>query len=113
MDRSLVLLLSARLNAAHRALRLRAARHLPLTDPAQERRVLQRSRRWAREVGLPEVLVDRLFRTLIEEGKARFRHLEELPDSPFVTVLLAAPGGAKGALQRAPRPQLVAVPASR
>lgn len=112
MDRSIVLLLAARLNAAQRALEVRVARHQRLTDEAQERRVLGRAARWAGELGVPETIVDRLFRTLVEEGKARFRRSERAPDR-FVTVLLAGPGRAGVDLRKAPEPQVVAVPSLR
>ncbi len=115
MDRSIVLLLAARLDAAQRAIHARVG-HDPrrTTDAAQERRVLQRSRAWAREVGLPEKLVETLFRTLIEEGKARF-HRGERPTNPlpFVTVLMAVPERSEEDLGSGADPQLVAVSAPR
>jgi chorismate mutase len=109
VDRSIVLLLAARLEAAQRALRARAGRGHRLTDPAQERRVLQRSRRWAREVGVPEAIAEELFRTLIEEGKVRFRRSEAPGRSPVVTVLLADPHEEALDLGDRSREQLVAV----
>jgi chorismate mutase len=113
VDRSLVLLLAARLGAAQRALRVRAAQRRGLTDLAQERRVLQRSRQWARELGVSETLVEKLFRTLIEEGKARFRATGTPPELSVVTVLLPGPEAAEAELRGAPEPQLVAVPTLR
>lgn len=112
VDRSIVLLLAARLAAAQRALGVRVAHHRPVTDEAQELRVLERSLRWARELGVPEALVERLFRTLIEEGKARFRRSDRSPDR-FVTVLIAGPDRIGVALQNGPEPQVVPVPALR
>jgi len=113
VDRSIVLLLAARLDAARRALRVRVAEERQLTDRAQERRVLLRSRGWAEELGLPPDLVEALFRSLMEEGKARFRSGEAGPDAPVVTVLLSPPGGASVHLGQNPHPQLVPVPATR
>jgi len=113
VDRSIVLLLAARLDAAQRAIRLRAARKGRVTDPDQERRVLLRSHKWAHELGLPQKLVDNLFRSLLEEGKTRFQLSESPPESPVVTVLLAAPAGAARALGRETQLQLVPVPTSR
>jgi chorismate mutase len=113
VDRSIVLLVAARLDAARRALRLRVTHGHRMTDGAQERRVLERSREWALELGLPERLVQSLFSTLIEEGKARFRSSEAAADPEVVTVLLAAPAGPEVRLRGAPSLQLVAIPPSR
>lgn len=113
VDRSIVLLLAARLRAAQRALRVRALHGAPLTDDLQERRVLVRGHRWARELGVPEALVDHLLRTLMEEGKARHRRGEAPPGERFVTVLLAGPEGSRPDLRGGAKPQLLAVPPSR
>lgn len=95
-----MLLLAARLDAAHRALQTRSGYDHRTTDPAQEKRVLQRGRTWARELGLPEALVETLFQTLIEEGKTRFQMGTHAPEhvSPSLTVFLAAPPAAPGDL---------------
>jgi chorismate mutase len=113
VDRSIVLLLAARLDAAQRAIRLRTARNGRVTDPEQERRVLRRSYRWATELGLPRKLVDNLFRSLLEEGKTRFQTGENARELPAVTVLLAAPAGSAGDLGRDAHLQLVPVPSTR
>jgi chorismate mutase len=113
VDRSIVLLLAARLDAADRAIRARVARDRRVADREQERRILLRSGRWAEELGVPRSLVDNLFRSLVEEGKARFLSAEGPSDSPVVTVLLAPPAGPAASPRRDPRSQLVAVPASR
>ena len=73
VDRSIVVLLAARLEAAQRALRARVPRTGRITDPAQERRIVERSRRWARELDVPEEIVEQLFRSLLAAGKRRFR----------------------------------------
>lgn len=91
VDRSIVLLLAARLHVAQRAIELRVGTSRRLTDPAQERRVIERGREWARELGVSENMVTQLFRTLVEEGKARFRTAEKTTDAPIVTVFLASP----------------------
>lgn len=91
IDRSLVLLLAARLAAAQRAIAARSEGGGPIADREQERRVIDRGHRWARQFGVPEELVDRLFRTMIEEGKARFRRSESGPEPDLVTVLVDAP----------------------
>jgi chorismate mutase len=113
VDRSIVLLIAARMDAARRALQLRVANGRQVTDEAQERQVLERSRLWARELGLSELLVQDLFRTLIEEGKARFRSNAGPAESGLVTVLLAAADGTEVGLRSVPRSQLDAVPAPR
>jgi chorismate mutase len=113
VDRSIVFLLAARLDAAQRAIRLRAARNGRVSDPEQERRVLQRGHRWAHELGLPPKLVDNLFRSLLEEGKTRFQTGEKPLESPLVTVLLAAPAGTVSDLRRDAHLQLVPVPPTR
>lgn len=114
VDRSLVLLLAARLDAAQRTLRFRSSHERRTTDGTQERRVLLRARGWARELGVPEQLVDTLFRTLIEEGKTRFQagHAPAEP-LPFVTVLLTAPERPSPALRGDSDLQLVTVTATR
>lgn len=114
MDRSLVLLLAARLDAAQRALLVRAPHDRRTTDLVQERKVLRRARMWARELGLPEKLVVTLFRTLIEEGKARYDSGQRTEDAlPVVTVLMAVPDGSAIELGSGATPQLVPVPAGR
>lgn len=109
LDRAIVLLLAARLEAAGRAIAWRSARGREPTDPAQERRVLLRSRRWARDLGVPEELVERLFQTLIEEGKTRFR-TGGAPSGPLpVTALRDGGPTATAALEGAARTKLVSV----
>ena len=109
VDRSIMFLLAARLDASQRAIRVRAARNGRVSDPEQERRVLRRGQKWARELGLPQKLVDNLFRSLLEEGKTRYQTGEKLLDAPLVTVLLAAPAGTTADLGRDARPQLFPV----
>jgi chorismate mutase len=113
VDRSIVLLIAARLDAAQRAIRLRTARAGRVSDPDQERRVLRRSQRWGDELGLPRTLVDNLFRSLLEEGKTRFQTGEKSPELPVVPVLLAAPAGSLKGLRHDPHLELFPVPASR
>jgi len=114
IDRSLVMLLAARLDAAQRALRVRVPHDRRATDTVQERRVLLRSHKWAKELGLPEALVDSLFRTLIEEGKARFHSGRAPEGSPaFITVLLAGPDAYGTELGRAATSEVAPVAGSR
>ncbi len=113
VDRSIVMMLAARLATAQQALRLRAGHDGNLTDQKQERRVLARSRMWAEDLGVPPALVEDLFRSLVEEGKARFRSDAVVPEPPVVTVLLVDPALAPHDLERPPKVQVVAVPESR
>ena len=71
IDRDLLRLVAARLEAANLAIRIRIEQGEEVCDPAQERRVLARARRWADEAGLPPALVETIFRALIEAGKER------------------------------------------
>jgi len=113
IDRQIVLLLAARLDAAQRAIRVRTPRSGSITDRSQEGRILERSHAWAAELGLPLTLVDNLFRSLVEEGKARFLRGEQPPESPGVTVLLAPPRRLRSDLGDHPNPELLPVPATR
>jgi chorismate mutase len=113
IDRQIVLLLAARLDAARRAILVRTARSGSITDRSQEVQILERSHAWAAELGLPPMLVDNLFRSLVEEGKARFLRGEQPPESPGVTVLLAPPRPFRLDLGDHPNPELLPVPATR
>lgn len=112
IDRSILLLLAARLDAAQRAIQLRAPRSGRVTDRAQERQVLLRSQHLARELGLPRKLIDNLFRSLLEEGKTRFQTGQQAPDLPAVTILLAAPAESGSQLRRGSNLQLGPIPSS-
>jgi len=70
IDRELVELLGARLRVARRAIRVRVSAGEAITNRAQERQVRDRAHRWAIELRIPPELVDRLFRELIQCGKA-------------------------------------------
>ena len=106
VDRTIVLLLAARLDAARRALQLRLARDHRLTDREQEGRVRERGREWAEELGVSPELVDHLFGALMEEGKARFRRSEGLEESAVVAVFVAPPKGTVVHRRRSPRLEL-------
>jgi chorismate mutase len=113
IDREIVLLLAARLDAAQCAIRARTVRSGPTTDRTQEVRILERSHAWATELGLPPTLVDNLFRSLVEEGKARFLRGEQAPESPGVTVLLAPPRRLRPDLRDDPSLEFLPVPPAR
>ncbi len=70
MDHLLIRLVATRLRVAQRAIRTRTSQGGNVSDPAQERRVVDRARRWALESGVPPELVDRLFRELMESAKS-------------------------------------------
>lgn len=114
VDRSIVLLLAARLDAARRALSLRAPSEHRVTDPGQERQVLSRAQAWAQDLGLPAPLVEGLFRALIEEGKARYGdRTRAAPEPGFVTVLVDAPEPGSLALGDAETLEPLPIPGSR
>ena len=70
LDHLLIRLVATRLRVAQRAIRTRTSVGGDVSDPAQERRVVDRARRWALESGVPPELVDRLFRELMESAKS-------------------------------------------
>jgi chorismate mutase len=113
VDRSIVMLLAARLDAADRAIRMRVALGQPVTNREQERRILIRGRTWAEEFGVPRLLVENLLRSLVEEGKARFLSTGGPRDARVVTVLLAPPVGSAVPPRRGTDSQLVTIPTSR
>jgi len=113
IDREIVLLIAARLEAADRALQLRVVRGRPITDPDQERRVLGRARAWAEAEEVPSTLVERLFRALVEEGKSRFLTGRPPRSNSSVTVLVPEPRGAAVRLEDRPRTDLRPVPPAR
>jgi len=71
IDRAIVLLVAARVEAAGLAIAVRSQADGSLTDPAQEEVVVHRARRWAEQQGLTPALVESVFRMMIEAGKAR------------------------------------------
>jgi chorismate mutase len=71
IDRRIVLLLSRRWATVHKTMAFKQSRRLPLFDPSQEKRVLARARSWAKELDLSVGAVDRLFRSIIVEGRRR------------------------------------------
>ncbi|HYA55090.1 MAG TPA: chorismate mutase [Thermoplasmata archaeon] len=83
IDRAIVLLVAARIEAAVEAIRLRSQRDGRVASPAQEVRVLERARRWAVELGVSPEVIEVIFRAVIESGKERYRVNQLLP--PRVT----------------------------
>jgi chorismate mutase len=99
IDRSLVVLIAARLEAAQRAIAVRSARTGRVADPGQEHRVLLRAQRWSRELDVPESIVVPLIQRLLSLGKERSRAARA------VSGLRGSPEGSG--------PKLVAVPLAR
>lgn len=93
IDRTLVCLVAARLRAARRAIRLRAAAGADLTDRDQEAVVLERAQQWSEELGVPPELVGVLLRALIDAGKGRGVVLqrEPAPTGPALRPLIERP----------------------
>ena len=81
IDRALVLLVAARLEAAGSAIRIRTETGGRVTDPVQEELVLARARVWAEQAGVPPWLVETIFRATVKAGKERFvsRPAEQMP----------------------------------
>jgi chorismate mutase len=72
IDRAIVLLVAARLDAACTAIRCRSRQDGRIASPAQEARVLARARGWGKEFGLSPELTNTIFRAMVDAGKARF-----------------------------------------
>lgn len=70
IDHLLVRIVAVRLRTAKRAIRSRTSAGEGLSDPAQERRVVDRARRWALEAGVPPELLDQIVRSIMEAAKA-------------------------------------------
>jgi len=73
IDRAIVLLVAARVEAAGHAIRLRTEKEGRVSNPAQEGRVIARARAWAEQVGVSPPVVETIFRAMIDYGKERFR----------------------------------------
>jgi chorismate mutase len=72
IDRAIVLLVAARVEAAGTAIRLRSEGNGRVSDPAQERRVIARAQGWAEQAGLSPARMRTIFRAVVEAGKDRF-----------------------------------------
>ncbi|HYA70354.1 MAG TPA: chorismate mutase [Thermoplasmata archaeon] len=72
IDRAIVILVAARLDAACSAIRLRSQIDGRVADPSQEGRVIARARVWAEQLGVSPVLIEELFRAIVEAGKHRY-----------------------------------------
>lgn len=72
IDRAIVVLMAARIDAARTAIRCRSRLDGRIANPAQEARVLARAQAWGEPLGLSPTLTETVFRAIVEEGKARF-----------------------------------------
>ncbi|MGP8158802.1 MAG: chorismate mutase [Thermoplasmata archaeon] len=72
IDRALVLLVAARVEAAGTAIRLRSQGNGRIADPAQEERVIARAEGWAEQAGLSPARMRTIFRAVVESGKERY-----------------------------------------
>jgi chorismate mutase len=113
IDRALLLLLVARMNAAGRAIDARIARGEPVTDTLQEQKVMDRSRGWGEQLGLPRPLVEGLFRDLLDTGKARYLAGGSKAEPPRVTVRIDPPGLLENEIRTRLRVELASVAAAR
>lgn len=71
IDRVLVLLVAARVDAACSAIRIRSESDGPLSDPVQEAVVIARAQVWAKRAGLSPALAETIFRAVLAAGKDR------------------------------------------
>jgi len=71
IDRAIVLLVAARVEAAGTAIRFRLEGGAEITDSGQESKVLARARGWADQAGLSPILVETIFQAMLEAGKER------------------------------------------
>jgi chorismate mutase len=114
LDRLIVELLAVRVVLATAAIRTRTNDGGEVTDPIQERKVLERAWVWSRELGVPPAVVNGLFPTLFLVAKERFRQErgsaltpEDLGMSCTASVLSPRAAASNGAPNRV----AVAVPA--
>ena len=80
VDRLLVAAIALRLRSVAELQGLKRAAGLPLTDAPQEAAVVARARGWAAELGAPPALVERVLRTVVEEGKRAGRPVAPAPE---------------------------------
>ena len=79
IDRAIVLLVAARLDAAGSAIRLRSQKDGQVANPVQEGRVIARAQGWAEQLGISPRLAEKIFRAIIEAGKERYVLSTEVP----------------------------------
>jgi monofunctional chorismate mutase len=73
LDARWIELLAARFAVTDEVGRLKAAAHLPASDPAREAEQVRRYQALATQHGLPTAIVERIFRLVIDEVVARHR----------------------------------------
>lgn len=82
IDRAIVLLIAARVDAACSAIRIRTRTDGSLEDPAQEALVIARAREWAGQAGISPAAVEAAFRAIVMAGKERFTTIGSVPGTP-------------------------------
>jgi chorismate mutase len=98
VDQRIVRLLARRWTLVQETMEFKRSRQLTLFDATQEKRVLARARRWARALDLAVPAVDRLFRSIIQEG----RQQATLPDDPLRPARVARRRRAKRSRRKRP-----------
>jgi chorismate mutase len=79
IDRALVLLVAARVEAACSAIRIRSETDGQISDSVQEELVIARAQAWAEQVGISPTFVETMFRAVLAAGKERFRASPSVP----------------------------------
>jgi len=106
IDRAIVLLVAARVDAACSAIRLRSQKEGRVADPAQEERVIVRAKEWADQLGVSTTLTETIFRAIVESGKEKF--VRSSAASPVPAVRLHGSGRVHGKVPaHRPLPPLV------
>jgi len=82
IDRAIVLLVAARVDAACSAICLRSQKEGRISDPAQEERVIARAQVWAEQLGVSTTLTGTIFRAIVESGKEKFVRSSSESTSP-------------------------------
>jgi len=72
IDRAIVLLVTARVEAACEAIRCRVENGESISNPVQEARVIARARGWAEGRGVSPIAVETIFRAIVRAGKERY-----------------------------------------
>ncbi|HEY1198901.1 MAG TPA: chorismate mutase [Thermoplasmata archaeon] len=96
IDRAIVLLVAARVEAACTAIRLRSEGNGEVSDPAQEERVLARAQGWAEQAGLSPARVRTIFRAVVGAGKDRFATESRPLRRPVLSTRVRSTGRSRG-----------------
>jgi chorismate mutase len=99
IDRAIVLLVAARVEAAGTAIRLRSQGSGQVSDPMQEERVIVRAQDWAAQAGLSATRTGTIFRAVVEAGKDRFVSENRPPRRPAPSTRVRRTGRTRGRLR--------------